>query len=159
MGETTKLSMNKTGEKKCETSLPRFSKKIDGLNRKKLKKSGPRMAHALAGALPISRKRGRLLFFAAFGKGRHCFRFFLQELFGVFGRHEVLHAHIAAIDHEDVPSMIDHEPIGKVELPVGIAEPSPLGDEVSVPIKFLQPLIPRVRDVDVTRAVHRNSPG
>jgi len=56
MGETTKLSMNKTGEKKCETSLPRFSQKIDGLNRKKLKKSSPRTAQAFAGALPISRK-------------------------------------------------------------------------------------------------------
>src|SRR6185437_2470840 len=82
----------------------------------------------------------------------------LQPLTALFRRHESLHPRVAAVDDKDAPLRIDSDPIRKIELPVAVAKPTPLGDEIALTVELFDPMIPRIRHVDISGSVDGDTP-
>src|SRR6185312_8781081 len=85
-------------------------------------------------------------------------RLVLQPLAALFRRHELLHPRVAAIDDKDAPLRIDGDSIWKIELSVPVAEPAPLGDEIALPVELFDPMIPRIRHIDISGSVDAKAP-
>ena len=86
-------------------------------------------------------------------------RLVLQPLAALFRRHELLHPRVAAIDDKDAPLRIDGDSIWKIELSVPVAEPAPLGDEIALPVELFDPMIPRIRHIDISGSVDAKAHG
>src|SRR5207253_2347295 len=51
------------------------------------------------------------------------------------------------------------DPVREIELSTGTAKPAPLGLKVAIAVELLNPVVPRVGDIQESVAVDRNAPG
>src|SRR5262245_4498701 len=89
---------------------------------------------------------------------RCCFRLFLKPLAAFFGRHELLHSCIAAVDDEHASLGIHSDAVREIKLAVSVAVAAPLRDEVPFLVKLFDPVVSGIRYIDVTGPVARDAP-
>src|SRR3954471_11644412 len=111
----------------------------------------PSLGLTIVKTLPLETFRFR-------GELGHCFCILLKPLAPLIRGHELFNPGVPAIDNEHTALDIDCNSIGKVELPFAVSEPAPLGDEITLSIELLDPVIAGVRDIDIARSVDRHSP-
>src|SRR6185436_3798403 len=89
----------------------------------------------------------------------HSFGLFLKPFAPLVSRHELFNPSIPAVDDKHTASRVDCDAVGEIELTLSISKPTPLGDEITFFVEFLNAVVASVRHIDIAGSIHRNAPG